>query len=303
MTTTMTTPTSEAAAESLRGKHGRDGVTSAVFAAVLWLCLALICVFLFFILAVIVQKGVARLDLNLLTNQPSKIRAETAGVQSALFGTLWVGAITGLIAMPLGIAAAVYLEEYANPLKWWNRAIELNIQNLAAVPAVIYGILTLGFVVRGPVSIGAVVLAGGIALALLILPVVIITTREALRSVPQEIRDGSLALGATQWQTTWRQVLPAAVPGIATGSILAMSRAIGEAAPLILVGATTFVTFNPDGLLSRYTTLPVQIFNLVPQDRDAFRDLAYSAILLLIVVLLAMNAVAIWLRNRYQRSW
>ena len=269
----------------------------------LWLCLALICVFLFFVLAVILQKGIARLDSNLLANQPSKIRPETAGIQSALLGTLWVGALTALIAMPLGIAAAIYLEEYARPDKWWNRAIELNIQNLAAVPAVIYGILTLGFVVRGPVSIGAVVLAGGVALALLILPVIIITTREALRAVPQEIRDGSLALGATEWQTTWHQVLPAAVPGIATGSILAMSRAIGEAAPLILVGATTFVTFNPDGVMSRYTTLPVQIYNLVLQDRQAFRDLAYAAILLLIVVLLAMNALAIWLRNRYQRRW
>ncbi|MEI8406477.1 MULTISPECIES: phosphate ABC transporter permease PstA [unclassified Kribbella] len=290
-------------ANMLSRTRNRDGITSAVFAAVLWLCLALICVFLFFVLAVIVQKGLGRLDANLVTNQPSKIRPETAGVQSALFGTFWVGGITALIALPLGIAAAVYLEEYANPAKWWNRAIELNIQNLAAVPAVIYGILTLGFVVRGPVSIGAVVMAGGIALALLILPVIIITTREALRAIPREIRDGSLALGATQWQTTWRQVLPAAVPGIATGSILAMSRAIGEAAPLILVGATTFVTFNPDGVLSKYTTLPVQIYNLVPQDRDAFRDLAYAAILLLIVVLLAMNAVAIWLRNRYQHRW
>ncbi|MFI7065223.1 phosphate ABC transporter permease PstA [Kribbella sp. NPDC050124] len=285
-----------------RGRR-RDGIISAIFAAVLWTCLALICVFLFFMLAVIVQKGLARLDANLIANQPSKIRPATAGVQSALLGTLWVGAMTVLIALPLGIAAAVYLEEYANPAKWWNRAIELNIQNLAAVPAVIYGILTLGFVVRGPLSVGAVVLAGGIALALLILPVIIITAREAMRAVPREIRDGSLALGATEWQTTWLQVLPAALPGIATGSILAMSRAIGEAAPLILVGATTFVTFNPDGVLSKYTTLPVQIYNLVPQDRDAFRDLAYAAILLLIVVLLAMNAVAIWLRNHYQHRW
>ena len=218
-------------------------------------------------------------------------------------GSLWVTGMTALIALPLGIAAAIYLEEYANPRKWWNRATELNIQNLAAVPSIIFGILTLAFVVRGPLSIGAVALAGAIALALLILPVIIITTREALRAVPREIRAGSLALGATPWQTTWKQVLPSAIPGIATGSILALSRAIGEAAPLILVGATTFVTFNPDGPLSRYTVLPVQIYNLVPQDRDAFRDLAYAAILLLLLFLLAMNAIAIWLRNRYQRTW
>ncbi|MGY1948968.1 phosphate ABC transporter permease PstA [Nocardia asiatica] len=286
----------------LRG-NPRNGVPSAIFAFLLWACLAIVCVFLFFTLAIIVQKGIARFDADLVTEQPSKIRPDTSGVASALYGTLWVCALTAFIALPLGIAAAVYLEEYADANSWWNRLIELNIQNLAAVPTVIYGILTLAFVVRGPISMGGVVLAGAIALALLILPVVIITTREALRAVPREIRDGSLALGATLWQTTWKQTLPSAIPGIATGSILALSRAIGEAAPLILVGATTFVTFNPDGVFSRYTTLPVQIYNLVPQDRQAFRDLAYAAILLLIIVLLAMNAIAIWLRNRYQRRW
>jgi phosphate transport system permease protein len=181
--------------------------------------------------------------------------------------------------------------------------IELNIQNLAAVPSVIFGILVLAFVVRAPLNIGAVALSGSIALALLILPVIIISTREALRAVPGEIRDGSLALGATLWQTVWRQLLPAAVPGIATGSILALSRAIGEAAPLILVGATTFVTFSPDGLLSRYTVMPVQIYTLVPQPDQASKDLAYGAILLLIVILVAMNALAIYLRNRFQRRW
>ncbi|WP_306364071.1 phosphate ABC transporter permease PstA [Nocardia sp. CC227C] len=297
----LNTPTANLVRD-LQGGRRRD-IASAAFALVLWACLAIVCVFLFFILAVIVQKGLARFDSTLVTEQPSKIRPETAGVASALWGTIWVCALTALIALPLGIAAAVYMEEYADQTKWWNRLIELNIQNLAAVPAVIYGILALAFVVRGPISVGGVVLAGAIALALLILPVIIITTREALRAVPREIRDGSLALGATLWQTTWRQTLPSAIPGITTGSILALSRAIGEAAPLILVGATTFVTFNPDGIFSRYTTLPVQIYNLVPQDRQAFRDLAYAAILLLIIVLLAMNALAIWLRNRYQRRW
>ncbi|WP_439659383.1 phosphate ABC transporter permease PstA [Lentzea sp. HUAS TT2] len=281
----------------------RKGIGPQVFAFALWACLAIICAFLFFVLAVIIQKGLARFDLNLVTEHPSRLRPDTSGVKSALFGTIWIMVLTALIALPLGIAAAVYLEEYADNNRWWNRLIELNIQNLAAVPSVIYGILTLGFVVRGPLSIGAVLLAGAIALALLILPVVIITCREALRAVPSEIRSGSLALGATQWQTTWRQVLPAAVPGIATGSILALSRAIGEAAPLLLVGATTFLTFNPDGVFSRYTVLPTQIFSLVPLDRVEFRDLAYSTILLLIIVLLAMNAVAIWMRNRYQRRW
>jgi phosphate transport system permease protein len=287
----------------LQSGRRRTSPASVIFAVVLWACLAIACAFLLFLLITIVQKGIGRFDTGLVTNQPSKIRPETAGVEAAFYGTLWMMATTAVLAIPLGIAAAIYLEEYADPLRWWNRLIELNIQNLAAVPSVIYGILALAFIVRGPVSIGAVLLAGAVALALLILPVIIITTREAMRSVPREIRDGSLALGATQWQTTWKQVLPAAVPGIATGSILALSRAIGEAAPLILVGAAAFVTFNPDGVLSRYTTLPNQIATLVPQPGDAFRDLAYAAILLLIIVLLAMNAIAIWLRNRFQRSW
>lgn len=290
------------AARPMVGRR-RSDLRSIAFAGTLWACLAVACIFLFFVLGVIVDKGISRFDANLVSRPPSTIRPATAGVEPAIYGTLWVIGMTALIALPLGIAAAIYLEEYANPRRWYNRLIELNVQNLAAVPAIIYGILTLAFVVRGPISIGAVALAGAIALALLILPVIIITTREALRAVPVEIRSGSLALGATRWQTVWKQVLPSAVPGIATGSILAISRAMGEAAPLILVGATTFITFLPDGPLSRYTVLPVQIYNLVPQDRDAFRDLAYAAILLLIIILLAMNALAIWLRNRYQRRW
>jgi phosphate transport system permease protein len=281
----------------------RTGTASVIFAVVLWTCLACACAFLFFLLITIVQKGIGRFDTGLVTEQPSKIRPQTAGVESAFYGTLWMMGVTAAMALPLGISAAVYLEEYADPRRWWNRLIELNIQNLAAVPAVIYGILALAFVARGPIGIGAVLFAGAVALALLILPVIIITTREALRAVPREIRDGSLALGATQWQTTWKQVLPSAVPGIATGAILALSRAIGEAAPLLLVGAAAFVQFNPDGVLSRYTTLPNQIATLVPQPGDAFRDLTYATILLLIIVLLAMNALAIWLRNRFQRSW
>ncbi|OXM74995.1 MULTISPECIES: phosphate ABC transporter permease PstA [Amycolatopsis] len=289
-------------AATLTGRRRFD-VRSAVFAGLLWACLAIACLFLCTVLVVIISEGLARFDANLIGNQPSKLRPATSGVQSAIFGTLWVMAGTIVLALPLGVAAAIYLEEYADNTKWWNRLIELNIQNLVAVPTVIYGILTLAFVVRGPLSVGAVALAGSVALALLILPVIIITTREALRAVPREIRDASLALGATQWQTTWRQVLPASVSGIATGSILALSRAIGEAAPLILVGATVFVTVNPDGIFDRYTVLPVQIFNLVSLPAIEFQHLAWSTILLLILVLLAMNGLAIWLRNRFQRRW
>ena len=281
----------------------RVDIRSAMFAGALWGCLLVSSLFLLAVLLVILQKGLARFDWALVSEQPSRLRPEESGVQSAIFGTLWVMLGTILLALPVGIAGAIYLEEYADNQKWWNRLIELNIQNLVAVPSIIYGILTLAFVVRGPVGIGPVALAGSAALALLILPVVIITTREALRAVPNYIREASLAVGATEWQTTWRQVLPSAVSGIATGTILALSRAIGEAAPLILVGATVFVTVNPDGFFDRYTVLPVQIFNLVKLPEEANLQLAWATILLLILILLAMNGLAIWLRNRFQRRW
>ncbi|MDX5962022.1 phosphate ABC transporter permease PstA [Rhodococcus opacus] len=281
----------------------RTDTLSVVFATVIWLCLAVACLFLLAVLVVIIREGLTRFDWNLVAQQPSRLNPETSGVQSAIFGTLWVMLGTILLALPVGIAGAIYLEEYADNTRWWNRLIELNVQNLVAVPTIIYGILTLAFVVRGPISLGPVALGGSVALALLILPVIVITTREALRAVPREIRDASLALGATQWQTTWRQVLPAAVAGIATGIILGLSRAIGEAAPLLLVGATVFVTVNPESFLDRYTVLPVQIFNLVKLPEAANQQLAWATIMLLMVVLLAMNAAAIWLRNRFQRRW
>lgn len=292
-----TTPRSELT----RGR--RTDVASAIFLGALWLCLTLAALFLLFVMIEIIRRGIGRLDVSLLTRPPSRVNPENGGVRPAILGTLLVVGMTALMALPVGVAAAIYLEEYADKTRWFNRMIELNIQNLAAVPSIIFGILVLAFVVRAPLNVGAVALSGAIALALLILPVIIISTREALRSVPAEIRDGSLALGATMWQTVWRQLLPASIPGIATGSILAISRAIGEAAPLILVGATTFVTFSPDGPFSRYTVMPVQIYTLVPQPDQASKDLAYGAILLLIVILLAMNTLAIYLRNRYQQRW
>lgn len=298
----VTTPAPVDGARTFAPAQRRD-LPSALFLGVLWACLALAAAFLLFVMFEIISRGVSRLDLQLLTAAPSRVRPENGGVRPAILGTILVVGMTALMALPIGVAAAIYLEEYADKSRWFNRMIELNIQNLAAVPSVIFGILVLAFVVRTPLNIGAVALAGAIALALLILPVIIISTREALRAVPAEIRDGSLALGATRWQTMWRQLLPAAVPGIATGSILALSRAIGEAAPLILVGATTFVTFSPDGPFSRYTVMPVQIYTLVPQPDQASKDLAYGAILLLIVILVVMNALAIYLRNRFQRRW
>jgi phosphate transport system permease protein len=209
-----------------------------------------------------------------------------------------------VLIVPLGVGAAVYLEEYANQERWWNRLIELNIQNLAAVPSIIYGILGLAFIVRGPLDLGFILAAGSLTLALLVLPTVILAAREAIRAVPPSIREGSLALGATQWQTIRRQVLPASIPGILTGVILAISRALGEAAPLLLVGAATFVTFNPTFFDdSGYSAMPVQIFNYALRPQDEFRVIAAAGVVLMLVVLLAMNAFAIWLRNRYEQQW
>jgi phosphate transport system permease protein len=206
--------------------------------------------------------------------------------------------------VPVGVASAVYLEEYANRERWHNRFIEVNIQNLAAVPSIVYGVLGLAFLVRGPLSLGNVVLAGGLTLGLLVLPVVVVAGREAIRAVPPSIREGSMALGATKWQTIWKQVLPAAVPGIATGVILALSRAIGEAAPLIVVGATIFATSTSFSLTDgEFSALPITIFGWTADPNKEFQALAAAAIIVLMAILLAMNAIAIWLRNRYERKW
>ncbi len=250
----------------------------------------------------VVVKGAPRLNLDILTNFPSS-SPDLAGAQSAIWGTIWVIGLVALFTIPVGIGAAIYLEEYANKDRWWNRLIEINIQNLAAVPSIVYGILGLAFLVRGLADLGQVVLAGALTLSLLVLPIVVISSREAIRAVPDSIRQGSLALGATQWQTIRRQILPAAIPGMATGSILALSRAIGEAAPLVLLGALTFITFNPDGVDSAFTVLPIQIFNYTSQSQEEFRTVAAVGIVVLLVILLTMNAAAIFIRNRYKRKF
>jgi phosphate transport system permease protein len=251
----------------------------------------------------VARDGIPKLSWDFLTSFPSRILPETSGIQSAIYGTLWLMVICAVIVIPLGVATAVYLEEYGDRTKWWNRAVEVNIQNLAAVPSVVYGILGLAFIVRGPLSLGRTVLAGGITIALLVLPVVIIVAREAIRAVPPSIREGSLALGATQWQTIWKQVLPGSISGIATGVILALSRAIGETAPLLVIGAAVNPRFNPDGLGSAFTALPIQIFAWTQDPNREFVDLAAAAILVMMIVLLLMNSVAIFLRNRYEQKW
>jgi phosphate transport system permease protein len=249
------------------------------------------------------KDGVPVLSWDFITKFPSRVIPENSGIQSAIVGTIYLMIICAVLVIPLGIMTAVYLEEYADGNRWFNRMIEVNIQNLAGVPSVVYGILGLAYIVRGPLSLGPVLLAGGVTLGLLVLPVVIIVAREAIRAVPPSIREGSLALGATQWQTIWKQVLPGSIAGIATGVILALSRAIGETAPLLVVGAGVSLRFNPDGLDSAFTALPIQIFAWTQDPNQQFVMRAAGAICVLMVILLLMNSVAIWLRNRYEQKW
>lgn len=275
-----------------------------MFQAVLLLSLVVAITTLISVLLQAFFQGLPRLDLDLIRNMPSTLDRETSGMQSAIWGTVSVMAGVIVTVLPLGLSAAVYLEEFADRSKWYVRFIELNIQNLAAVPSIVFGILGLAFVVRGPLSLGFVAYAGSLTLSMLVLPTVILTSREALRSVPSTIRQASMGLGATKWRTIWHQVLPPAIPGIVTGTILALSRAIGETAPLLLVGATVFVTYNPDGLFEgAYTALPVQIFNWAVRPQEEFRILAAAGILVLMGVLIAMNSIAIWIRNKFTKEW
>jgi phosphate transport system permease protein len=285
---------------------GGARIRELMFHVALLGCMFIAVLFLGALLVDVAVDGAPLLSGDFITNYPSRFNVDATGVRSALLGTLWLMVMCAAFIVPVGVGAAVYLEEYADGDRWYNRLIEVNIQNLAAVPSIVYGILGLAFLVRGPLSLGPVVLAGGLTLGLLVLPVVIIAGREAIRAVPSSIREGSMALGATQWQTIWRQVLPAAVPGIATGVILALSRAIGETAPLIVIGTPVFVAFNPDGLDSSFTAMPIQIFDWISRpsnDVNNYLPLAAAGILLLMIVLLCMNAVAIWLRNRYEQKW
>ena len=246
----------------------------------------------------IVSDGASRLSFQFLTNIASR-NAEQAGVYHALMGSIWVIAVTATLALPIGVAAAIFLEEYGSRSRM-ARFIELNISNLAAVPSIIYGLLGLGLFVR-LMGMGQSVMAGAATLALLALPVVIMSTREALRTVPSSIREGSYALGATKWQTIWHQVLPMALPGVLTGLILALSRAVGETAPLIAIGALTYIPFAPDGIWSKFTVLPIQVFNWVSRPQPEFKANAAAGILVLMVLLLSMNAIAIVVRDRQQR--
>ncbi|MCC7125468.1 MAG: phosphate ABC transporter permease PstA [Acidobacteria bacterium] len=276
-------------------KHRADSLFRIVALSTLVVALLTLAV----LLIDIVSDGIGRLNWQFLVNIASR-RPQNAGIYHALAGSIWVITLTALLALPIGVAAAIYLEEYGTRSRV-ARFIEINISNLAAVPSIIYGLLGLGVFVR-VMGMGRSVMAGACTLALLALPVVILSTREALRTVPSSIREGSYALGATKWQTIWHQVLPMAFPGILTGLILSLSRAIGETAPLITIGALTYIPFAPDGIWSPFTVLPIQIFNWVSRPQAAFKANAAAGILVLMVLLLAMNAIAVFLRDRFQRQ-
>lgn len=246
------------------------------------------------------RDGLRWLSWDFLSRFPSRI-PERAGIKSAILGSLWMMALTAAISFPLGVGAAIYLEEYA-PKNWVTRLLQTNIANLAGVPSIVYGILGLAIFVRF-FGFGRSVLAGAATLALLILPVVIIASQEALKAVPKTLREAAYGVGATKWQTIRHQVLPVALPGILTGTILSLSRAIGETAPLIMIGALTFIAFSPTSPMDPFTVLPIQIFNWTAKPQADFHDLAAGAIIVLLVVLLVMNAAAIVLRNRYQKRF
>lgn len=277
-------------------RRRREGVFLALLLTAVLIGLAALGILLIDVL----RTGVPRLSLDFLTGLPSRF-AERAGAQPALYGSLWLIAITTLFSVPVGIGAAIYLEEFARAGRI-SRLIEVNVSNLAGVPSIIYGLLGLAIFVR-MFALGRSVLAGGLTLGLLVLPVIVTASREAIRAVPSSIREGALAVGGTPWQVVSRQVLPAALPGIITGIILALSRAIGETAPLITMGALTFVTFVPYSPLDRFTALPIQIFNWTARPQAAFQATAAAGIVVLLAVLLGMNAVAIRLRNKYSRKW
>lgn len=288
----------------LRDQPRGDVIRNTVFAGLLLLAILIALAGLLALLIQAFVEGSSAISSNLVNNPPSTAFPDKAGYRPAIIGSLQLIAGVILFVVPVGVGAALYLEEYADKSRWWNTLIEVNIQNLAAVPSIIYGILGLAFIVRGPLDLGFILAAGSLTLALLVLPMVIIAAREAIRAVPDSIRQGSLALGATQWQTIRRQVLPAAIPGIATGVILAVSRALGETAPLLLVGATVFVTFDPTPFgTDGYSAMPVQIFNYLVRPQEEFQTLAFAGIIVMVVVLLAMNSFAIWLRNRYEQRW
>ena len=284
--------------QDLSGRYNLD----KAFAAAAWTATIVSVVVLAWLLFTILKDGLGTINANFFTAFPSR-KAEQAGIKAAFFGTMWVMGIVAATSFPIGVGAAIYLEEFADD-NWFTRLVEINIGNLAGVPSIIYGLLGLAVFVRilEPITGGRSVLSGGLTLALLILPVIIVATREALRAVPNSIRLAGFALGANKWQVVWSHVLPSAMPGVLTGVILALSRAIGETAPLLAIGAVAFIRSTPDSLQSPFTAMPIQIYNWVGRPQEEFHQIAASGIIVLMVMLLLMNTIAIYLRNRFQKT-
>jgi phosphate transport system permease protein len=272
-------------------------IQGKILYAILTLSVVVALLGLIILLVRILTEGIPWLSWHFITDFPSRF-PEIAGLKSALFGTIWVIGLTGLITVPIGVSAAIYLEEYA-PKHWLTRVIEINISNLAGVPSIVYGLLGLGIFVQ-LLGIGRVIIAGSLTMSLLVLPILIIASREAIRSVPLTHREAAYGLGATKFQVIKWVVLPSALPGILTGTILAMSRAVGEAAPMVAISALVFLTFVPNDPFDRFTVMPIQIFNWVSRPQPGFQGLAAAGIIVLLIVLLSMNAVAVYLRNRTQ---
>jgi len=248
----------------------------------------------------ILIDGLSRIDWSFIINLPSR-KPEKAGIYTALMGSIWILLLTTIISFPVGVAAGIYLEEYSKK-NWLSGLLEINISNLAGVPSIIYGLLGLEVFVR-IMGLGASVLAGSLTLSLLILPIIIVATREAIKAVPSTIKDASYALGASKWQTIWNQILPASGGGILTGVILALSRAVGETAPLIVVGALAYVPFAPQNPMDEFSVLPIQIFNWISRPQHGFIENAAAAIIILLLITFIMNGIAVYFRNKWQSKW
>jgi phosphate transport system permease protein len=296
----MTTPQLIASLSDSTSSSRRNKDT--LFLTVLWASLLLALLTLAALVINTLISGASSLSWNFITFFPSPF-PEDSGIQSALFGSLWVTLSSGFVSLSVALGTAIYLEEFTNPNSRLQRFITVNIQTLAGVPSIVYGILGLAFVVRGPLGWGFTVGSAAATLTMMVLPLMIVATREALKAVPPSLREGSYALGATRWQTVYRQVLPAARPGIATGSILGVSRALGESAPLILLGALAYVSYNPTGFDSDFTVLPLMIFKWATEIQDEYRGLAAAAIVVQLLLLFALNAVAIIIRDRSRIKW
>ncbi len=302
MSSTVANNSSRFAADLRDSTSPSRKLRDKVFLTGLWIATLIGVLTLFFLVLSTLLKGYTRLNLSLITNFPSPF-PEDAGIQAAIFGSIWVVVTSGIVSLFIALGSAIYLEEFANQSSRFNRLVTLNIQTLAGVPSIVFGILGLAFVARGWLGWGFTVGTASAVLTMMVLPVMIVSAREALKAVPSSLREGSYALGATKWQAISKQVLPASIPGIATGSILGVSRALGESAPLILLGALAYVSSNPSGFSSDYTVLPLVIMKYTQEAQDEFRAVGAAAIIVLLLLLVGLNLLAIVIRDRSRKSW